>query len=128
MTRQGTGIEDCSGADEFGTLRTDWLNPPEGTRPELLEFPGSTTGPWSRYVHDADYTFSPTQAACVKVLWKQLENGTAEMREATILELAGSNGRKLLYLFKTGNTRHPAWGKMIVKGQRKDTFRLNDGK
>ena len=30
------------------------LNPPEWTRQEVLEFPGSTTGPWSRYVHDPD--------------------------------------------------------------------------
>jgi hypothetical protein len=30
------------------------LIPPEWTRQEVLEFPGSTTGPWSRYVHDPD--------------------------------------------------------------------------
>ena len=36
------------------TLRTNWLNPPEWTRQEVLEFPGSTTGPWSRYVHNPD--------------------------------------------------------------------------
>lgn len=35
------------------TLRRNWLNPPEWTREEILEFPGSVDGPWARYVHDA---------------------------------------------------------------------------
>ncbi|HEX5736031.1 MAG TPA: DNA methyltransferase [Blastocatellia bacterium] len=35
-------------------LRSRWLNPPEWTREEILEFPGSTDGPWARYVHDPD--------------------------------------------------------------------------
>ena len=32
------------------TLRNNWLNSPEWTRTEVLEFPGSTTGPWRRYI------------------------------------------------------------------------------
>ncbi len=35
---------------ELDTLRTAWLNPPEWTREEVLTFPGSVDGPWSRYV------------------------------------------------------------------------------
>ena len=31
-----------------------WLNPPEWTKQEILEFPGSTTGPWARYVSNPD--------------------------------------------------------------------------
>ena len=34
-------------------LRRNWLNPPEWTKEEVLEFPGSSDGPWARYVHDA---------------------------------------------------------------------------
>ena len=49
---QSTAI--ASAAKELDTLRNNWLNPPEWTRQELLEFPGSVTGPWSRYVHDPD--------------------------------------------------------------------------
>jgi hypothetical protein len=41
-------------ARELDGLRTNWLNPAEWTKEEVLEFPGSTAGPWSRYVHDAD--------------------------------------------------------------------------
>ena len=39
-------------ARELDRLRTGWLNPPEWTREEVLEFPGSASGPWARYVHD----------------------------------------------------------------------------
>ena len=35
-------------------LRDNWLNPPEWTRQEVLEFPGSMDGPWARYFHDPD--------------------------------------------------------------------------
>jgi hypothetical protein len=39
---------------ELDALRNNWLNPPEWTKTETLEFPGSVGGPWKRYVHDAD--------------------------------------------------------------------------
>jgi hypothetical protein len=35
-------------------LRRNWLNPPEWTKEEILEFPGSIDGPWARYVPDAN--------------------------------------------------------------------------
>lgn len=35
-------------------MRSNWLNPPEWVREEVLEFPGSVDGPWARYVHDAN--------------------------------------------------------------------------
>jgi hypothetical protein len=35
-------------------LLNAWLNPPEWTREEVLEFPGSISGPWARYVQDPD--------------------------------------------------------------------------
>lgn len=41
-------------AKELDRLRTNWLNPPEWTREEVLTFPGSVHGPWARYVHAAD--------------------------------------------------------------------------
>jgi hypothetical protein len=37
-------------AQELDELRARWLNPPEWVRQEILEFPGSTAGPWARYV------------------------------------------------------------------------------
>jgi len=41
-------------AKELDTLRWNWLNPPEWTREEVLEFPGSVSGPWARYVREPD--------------------------------------------------------------------------
>lgn len=43
----------AAAARELDELRARWLNPPEWTVEEVLEFPGSTTGPWARYVCDA---------------------------------------------------------------------------
>jgi type II restriction/modification system DNA methylase subunit YeeA len=39
-------------AKRLDELRSHWLNPPEWTRQEILEFPGAVDGPWGRYVHD----------------------------------------------------------------------------
>ena len=44
----------AAAAKELDNLRNRWLNPPEWTREEILEFPGSVNGPWARYVHDPD--------------------------------------------------------------------------
>ena len=41
-------------ARELDDFRSRWLNPPEWTKSEVLEFPGSADGPWARYVHDPD--------------------------------------------------------------------------
>jgi type II restriction/modification system DNA methylase subunit YeeA len=44
----------AAAAKELDELRRNWLNPPDWTREEVLEFPGSVDGPWARYVHDPD--------------------------------------------------------------------------
>jgi type II restriction/modification system DNA methylase subunit YeeA len=41
-------------AKELNDLRNNWLNPPEWTKEEVLEFPGSINGPWVRFVHGPD--------------------------------------------------------------------------
>ncbi|MFO1531013.1 MAG: type IIL restriction-modification enzyme MmeI [Kiritimatiellia bacterium] len=40
-------------ARELDELRTRWLNPPEWTREDVLEFPGSVNGPWQRHLDPA---------------------------------------------------------------------------
>ena len=45
---QDAGI--AAAAKELNALRERWLNPPEWTREEVLEFPGAVEGPWARYV------------------------------------------------------------------------------
>ena len=44
----------AAAAKELDALRNNWLNPPDWTKTETLEFPGSVAGPWRRYVHDAN--------------------------------------------------------------------------
>lgn len=44
----------AAAAKELDELRSNWLNPPEWMRQEVLEFPGSVDGPWARYVHGPD--------------------------------------------------------------------------
>jgi type II restriction/modification system DNA methylase subunit YeeA len=44
----------AAAARKLDELRANWLNPPEWTKTEVLEFPGSADGPWRRYVTDAD--------------------------------------------------------------------------
>ncbi|MBI3987235.1 MAG: class I SAM-dependent DNA methyltransferase, partial [Lentisphaerae bacterium] len=40
-------------AKELNALRENWLNPPEWTHEEILEFPGTVGGPWDRYIDPA---------------------------------------------------------------------------
>jgi type II restriction/modification system DNA methylase subunit YeeA len=40
----------AAAAKDLNELRERWLNPPEWTVEKLLEFPGSTGGPWQRYL------------------------------------------------------------------------------
>ena len=45
--------EIAAAAKELNQLREMWLNPPEWTRAETLEFPGTVGGPWGRYIAPA---------------------------------------------------------------------------
>lgn len=40
----------AAAAKELNDLRERWLNPPEWTKTEVLEFPGTVGGPWTRYM------------------------------------------------------------------------------
>ena len=41
----------AAAAKELNELRERWLNPPEWTETQTLEFPGSVNGPWARYLN-----------------------------------------------------------------------------
>jgi hypothetical protein len=72
----------ASAAKDLDELRSRWLNPPEWTRTELFEFPGSADGPWKRYVDPATVDargigtvryprLVPRDAECAKELKKR---------------------------------------------------------
>ncbi len=61
----------AAAAKELNELRERWLNPPEWTREEILEFPASADGPWSRYVKGGVARYPrlvPKDADCAKKL------------------------------------------------------------
>jgi hypothetical protein len=47
---QEQSVQIAAAAKELDDLRNGWLNPPEWTKTEVLEFPGSVDGPWGRYI------------------------------------------------------------------------------
>jgi hypothetical protein len=47
-------IDISAAAKELNELRENWLNPPEWTTTRVLEFPGASNGPWSRFVVDSN--------------------------------------------------------------------------
>jgi hypothetical protein len=67
------------------------------------------------------YVFTPTQAACIRVLWEAWERRELTVGQDAILEAAGSAGARLRDVFE--KAKHPAWGAMIVS-PRKGAFCL----
>jgi type II restriction/modification system DNA methylase subunit YeeA len=53
-TREAYGADIAAAAAELNEFREQWLNPFEWTVENILEFPGSTDGPWARYVVNPD--------------------------------------------------------------------------
>jgi hypothetical protein len=73
-----------------------------------------------------DYQFTPAQAAVVKALWEAADNGTPEMGQETLLDAAGSEGRRLRDVFKLSDGgMHPAWGRFVVPGTSRGAYRLD---
>jgi len=58
---QAKGIAEA--ARELNALRERWLNPPEWTRVEVLMFPATFCGPWSRFLVSPAARSSSTRSA-----------------------------------------------------------------
>lgn len=102
-----------------------WGGAAEAPRPEpapTAAMPTPTHSPDYRSVdwYGDAYTFTTTQAACVKVLWEAWQSGALAMGAQAILTEAGSEGNRLDQLFRG----HHAWGTMIVRGETPGTFML----
>lgn len=67
------------------------------------------------------YRFTKIQRMVVRELWRAWENGTPELSQEYLLEVAESSSAKLSDVF----SGHPAWGVMIVPGGR-GSFQLSD--
>lgn len=129
MDRQFDTIR--AGAERIKTILTACLSPPDASESRLgktmpIEAPGDRQAHHGIDFRSVDwfgesYAFTPTQAACVKVLWEHWEQDTPEVGDQTILEVADSTSNRLDSVFKDC----PAWGTMIVPGKTKGTRRLS---
>jgi hypothetical protein len=70
------------------------------------------------------YTFTPSQASVIAVLWNAWESGLLDVGQADLLAAAGSDCTRLQDLFKRRGQMHPAWGVLIVVGERLGSYRL----
>ncbi len=70
-----------------------------------------------------EFSFSPKQAKCVKVLWNFWKLGTPIIREDVVLESVNLKARSLKDIFASEPGKH-AWGRMIGDGDRRGTVRL----
>lgn len=68
------------------------------------------------------YTFSAMQAACVRVLWENWEQGTPVVGEQTILVTADSSSERLRDVF---GKDHAAWG-TLIQPSGKGAFKLTE--
>jgi len=84
-------------AKELNQLRESWLNPPECTREEIMEFPGTVGGPWDRFIDPA----TATNRGGFKV-------GTVRYPRLVARDAACAARLKDRTLTKLYNTR-PAW-------------------
>ncbi len=67
-----------------------------------------------------DFRLSPKQADVVERLWEAYEEGTWEVHGNDLLRAADSDGTRIGDLFK----RFGAWGKLIVPGEARGSYRL----
>jgi hypothetical protein len=69
---------------------------------------------------ETSHSFTPTQAAIVKILWEAWENKTPDVGHSNLLATAGSESNRLVDVFKG----HKTYKKLIGKGKTKGSFRL----
>ena len=66
------------------------------------------------------YSFTPNQAACVKMLWEAWERGTPEVGGQTLLDAADASTERIDVVFRGCS----AWNTMIVSGNTKGAYQL----
>ncbi len=89
-------------AKKLNEVRERWLNPPEWTVEKILEFPGSTGGPWQRYL-DAKTVDAKTGIGTVR--YPRLEprdaDCAAKLKDRTLTKLYNERPAWLDFAHKT---------------------------
>jgi hypothetical protein len=73
------------------------------------------------------YTFTKSQAACVRILWTAWKEKTPELDGLTVVTQADIAQTRLIDVFRSKGKAHAAWGTMIVSGKSKGAYRLSEG-
>jgi hypothetical protein len=112
----------CSVVPDFHVEKLKALIEDEAARTERTAAPCEVHSADFRSVRwfGREYSFSAPQAACVRVLWENWEQGTPEVGNeylATTVECG-----RIPDLFRG----HAAWKTMIVSGQKKGNYRLQE--
>ena len=92
------------------------------TKTELVDKKKTTYSTDFRSVRwfGTNYSFTPNQAAAVKILWENWEKGTPDVGGDTLAVEIESDSKRPRDIFKG----HPAFGTMIRPGKTKGTYRL----
>lgn len=95
---------------------------PDNTTTEIVCGPGYRSVRWG----SKTFEFTPTEAACIEVMYKALMARTPAIHFREIMDLAGTSADKesgrLRDVFRKG--KHPAWGAMIVKADGQGLYRI----
>jgi hypothetical protein len=76
-------------ARELNALRERWLNPPEWTREEILEFPATPGGPWTRFIDQSKLENRESKISTAKYprLVPADAKAAAELKKRTLTNL-----------------------------------------
>lgn len=69
-----------------------------------------------------EYSFTASQAACIKTWWQYWRTPARDVGDAIVLEAAGCASNRVSDVFK----HNSAWGEMIVEGDTRGTHRLRE--
>lgn len=119
LTGESTGPSTSLPEQPAGQQSTESVSP--GPLPDFRHSADFQSVHW----YGQDYSFTPLQAACVRVLWEHWEEGTPIVGQQTILDKADSAGNRLRDIFRKNQVSHAAWGTMIVQVA-KGRYRLQE--
>ncbi len=71
---------------------------------------------WPAIQRSPFYFRGQRQRDIIRELWQARERGRPYVHQSALLRAVGSNGTRLVELFRQGAGYHPAWGKLIVQG------------
>jgi len=118
----------CQALQEIASGLIPWTKPPTDSVPGQnynSEHTGHSDDFRSMRWFGAPYSFTPNQAAVMKVLYEHWVKGVPEIGQETLLLAIDPEAPpdRLNMVFRN----HPAWMKMIISGRTKGSYRLVDG-